>query len=184
MVAELRGRLPHPRAAHLDADAVGRGARRHRADDRALPRHRRPRRLAACPRRPRACASASKSPAVVALRQRLIITGDLDPVRRRFADLRFLCRGRRAPLPGPPRPQLHRHHDGRDGHGHERAGRGAHPPARDQRRAACAAYVGQSRQPLRGRQHPGRPRRDGGGRRGRTPATPPASARSTASRRS
>ena len=54
----------------------------------------------------------SKSPAVVALRQRLIVDGrPRSQPAGDLADLRFLCRGGRAPLPGAPRPQRHRHHE-------------------------------------------------------------------------
>ena len=184
VAAELRCGVPHPRAALLDADPVRAGARRDRGDDRALPRHRRPRRLAGASHSPAADARRRPtSPAVAALRQRLIVTGDLDPAAgsspiydsyveagvRRFQARHGLNADRR--------------HQRRDARRPERPGRDPPAPARAQHRPPARLF-GQSRPPLRDREHPGRR----SSRRWRTawsrPATPPASARSTGSRRS
>ena len=71
------------------------------AGDRPLRADRRARRLAES-RRPTGCGSASAIRAWC-LRARLTLAGDLDPGRRR-RHLRFLRRGRGAPLPGAPWP--------------------------------------------------------------------------------
>ena len=106
----------------------------------------------------------SKSPAVIALRQRLIITGDLDPTAGESPIYDSYVEA------GVRRFQAR--------HGISSTGTMTAPtvaamnvPVEMRIRqleinvGRLRSLVGRSRQPLRGRQHPGRSRRDGGGRR-------------------
>ncbi len=146
-------------------------------------RHRRAGRLAVVPGQPRSCSLAYADPAVVVLRKRLMISGDLStsagisPTFDTYVDAalkRFQARH------GLPADGVHRQI-----HlcGDECVGAGAPRPARDQS-GALALDVGLPRQPLRDGQHAGRADRGGRERPRRRCATRPSSARSTARRRS
>ena len=74
----------------------------------------------------------ARGPAVAALRQRLIISGDLDAYDRRLRRVRFLRRGGGEALPGAPRHSGRRRGRRLDLRRAERAGGGAPQPARDQ----------------------------------------------------
>ena len=118
------------------------------------------------------------------LRQRLIVTGDLDPSAgdspiydsyveagvRRFQARHGLS--------------SHRHHDSAATVTAMNVPVDVRLRQLEINMVRLRSLCRQPRQPLRGRQHPGGARRDGRGRHGARPATPPASARSTASRRS
>ncbi len=161
----LRLRLAHhPDAEGVAADAVA----GDRADDRAgdRPDTRRSSARGGWPHGPAGRAAAARQPACRAswrLRQRLARGRRSRRRLRRDRRLRFLRRGRGAPLPGAPRHHRRRGVARADLQGAQRSGRRAARPAQDQRRAA-AHLERQSRRPLRGRAT-SRPRRS---RRSRT----------------
>ena len=128
-----------------------------RAGDRTLSAHRLTRRLGHGAGGPHAKLGVS-GPGVVALRKRLDRVGRSRPCRRRLADLRFLCRGRRQAFPGSARIGADGRRRAGNLHGAQCAGRCAPAPARDQSRAAARLFR-QSRRPLCHGQYSG-----GGGR--------------------
>ena len=128
----------HLRRPRDDAGAVaGDGRRRPKRRSRPIRALSRAAAGTRCPTAP-SSRSASKSKAVQALRQRLIASGDLDPVAGMGADVRFVRRGGGQALPGPPRAQSDRRRQRRDLRRTQRPRRGAPAAVADQHRAACA----------------------------------------------
>ena len=176
---DLRSRLDRPRE---HADRCRR--RRSRRPRRRSSTIRASSRAAAGTRFPRAeLKIGSKSKAVQALRQRLVASGDLDrsrawgrssiPSSKRRSSASRSATGSSRPATSTTRrsPQLNVAADARL------------QQLADQHRPAARLF-GRSWPALRDGQHSGRRSRDGGERRRSIPTTPPASARSTASRRS
>ena len=183
MAAELRGLAQDGGRARVDADPVARHGRK-----RPRPRSRNIRTSS-----PRGGWNSvppggelkigSKGPRVQALRDRLVASGDLDPIAGAGRHLRFLRRGGGQALPGPPRPRPDRRRQPGSVRRTQRARRGAPAAARDQHRPAEGLFR-RSRPPLRHRQHSRRLRSRRSRAASSIPTTPPASARSTGSRRS